>query len=344
MNGVRYLAARALLTLAAWLLLTECRSLAQESGLSAAPSIDPAEKVPCKRQLNRITGAIREYRKDHEGRLPDRLADLTPDYIHDPRVLVCPYVRSRGGLRTWKRQTAELSVDAYSSYHYEFAQDPVDAYRWRGLPKKTWQEAKARLENMWGDVVPIVRCHDHDPRLNLAVGGPIYESGRNWEENFGKRAEFSMTFANLFPSPEATEGLGPKDFPPRDPCAPPQLLDLTAYYNAALTNSWQGFGGNDLASLPTGIRKFDGVQFDVRGVIQLRGTQLPAMYPWRVDDIPVRQKCARIFSTPRVGFILPAPLRRATRYITRTARFRRFPSFTACTLPTGGRGLSNRTL
>ena len=274
--------------------------------MKAGVSTDLNERAECKRQLNKITGAIREYRKNHGTRPPDRLSDLNPDYIHDPDVLVCPFVQKRGGLRTWTKRFDELSADPYTSYQYDFPPEPVDAYRWRGLPKKTWREVKERQAELVGDVVPIVRCHDHFPWLNLAVGGAIYESeSLFWELNFVENEDLLMNRARLFPSRETTPPPRPDDFPPRDPQAQPQWLDLTRYYNAMLTNSWQGFAGNDLASLPIGIQELDGVKFDVRGVIQLRGVQMPAMFPWRVDGIQVRQKCARIHFLHALSWIRP---------------------------------------
>jgi hypothetical protein len=319
MNRARNLpVTRTLLTLAACLLLPVWSPLAQESGPRPGVSNDPADKTKCKRQLNRIFGAIREYRKDHGNQLPDRLAELTPDYIYDSDVLVCPFALKRGGLRAWKHRMTELSADPYTSYGYEFPPDPAGgayfAYYWRGLPMKTSRDVKERQTEVledFGDVVPILRCHEHSPELNLSVGGPIYESGRNWEEEFGLNPDLLMNLAYLFPSPEVKQWPKPKDFPPRDPSALPQWLDLTASYNATLTSSWQGFGGNDLAGLPIGIQEFDGVRFDVRGVIQLRCTQLPVEFPARVDGIQVRQKCARIHFLHAMSWIYN-PIHQAT--------------------------------
>jgi hypothetical protein len=49
-----------------------------------------------------------------------------------------------------------------------------------------------------------------------------------------------------------------------------RLIDLSAYYNAALTESWyDGAEGNDLSELTPGLRELAGVRFDVRGLIQV---------------------------------------------------------------------------
>jgi hypothetical protein len=290
-----------LLGLAAWLLFLEGRPLAQESAQKLGFSTSPDDKAACEHQLNILTGAIREYRKDHGNKPPDKLSDLTPDYIHDASLLTCPFVRKRGGLRAWRKSFRTLCSDPHTSYGYEFPSDPVPDDQWRGVPRKSWREVKERLIEELGPVVPIVRCHDHRPWLNLAVEGTIYESTSvYWEKNFSKDEHF-LTIANLF-TVRPGRPLVAADFPPREPRAGVRLLDLTGHYNATLTNSWQGFPGNHLASLPAGLQEFDGVRFDVRGVIQLHGTELPAAFPRQVAGIKVHQKCARIHFLHALSF------------------------------------------
>src|SRR5205823_13024401 len=63
-----------------------------------------------------------------------------------------------------------------------------------------------------------------------------------------------------------------------------------------LTDCWQGFPSNHLAHLPSGLQKFGGVPFDVRGVIQLRGGEheLPFPFPEKLEGIKVNQKLSGI--------------------------------------------------
>jgi WD40 repeat protein len=81
----------------------------------------------------------------------------------------------------------------------------------------------------------------------------------------------------------------------RDPAASTNLVDLSAFYNASLTEAWHGYGSSDLRELPRGIQIFAGVQFDVRGLIQLtassRGHQ---RYPDELRDIPVQRPCHKL--------------------------------------------------
>ena len=91
--------------------------------------------------------------------------------------------------------------------------------------------------------------------------------------------------------------------PARDPKADARLVDLTGKYNALLTEQWhpdvQGLpaGANHLGSLPRGIQKLDGTDFDVRGVIQLTGTQAEsagAAFPESQTGIRLGRKCRRL--------------------------------------------------
>jgi hypothetical protein len=275
---------------------------------------DPADKPVCEANLNFIFGAIREYRKQHEDKLPDKLSDLYPHYIHDPKILICPYVQRTGGLRQWSKQIRELDFDPRTSYGYEFPQKEMPDNLWRGLPKRTWRDYKELQVDKLGKlglVVPVARCHFHRPRLNLAFDGHIYESELDWELKFTNFVSVESLFpARLFSDPAGRKKVVAADFPPRDPRALPRLLDLSEHYNGLLTDSWQGFPGNHLAQLPAGLREFGSVLFDVRGVIQLRGMQVP--FPEKIEGIRVNQKLSRIHFLHAAAFGLKSPTNIAT--------------------------------
>ncbi len=81
----------------------------------------------------------------------------------------------------------------------------------------------------------------------------------------------------------------------RSASAKPNLIDLTAYYNARLTEAWLSRPDNDLASLPAGLQNFGGVDYDVRGLIQLAGkNEATKRFPKLVRGIEINQKCARL--------------------------------------------------
>jgi hypothetical protein len=99
--------------------------------------------------------------------------------------------------------------------------------------------------------------------------------------------------------------------PARDPKADARLVDLTGKYNALLTEQWhpdvQGLpaGANHLGSLPRGIQKLGGIEFDVRGVIQLTGTQAEsagAAFPEAQTGIKLGRKCKRLHFLQAAGW------------------------------------------
>jgi WD40 repeat protein len=63
--------------------------------------------------------------------------------------------------------------------------------------------------------------------------------------------------------------------PRRSPALRTQLLDLTAHYNKALDQPFSNLD-NHLAELLPGLHTFGGVQYDVRGRIQLQGAETDA--------------------------------------------------------------------
>jgi hypothetical protein len=93
----------------------------------------------------------------------------------------------------------------------------------------------------------------------------------------------------------------PASMPARSPDATTNLLDLSPFYNVSLTQTWlpiKDIGrSNDLAQLPRGLQKFAGVQFDVRGLIQLSGSALENLggrFPKQVVGIPANRKATNI--------------------------------------------------
>ena len=86
--------------------------------------------------------------------------------------------------------------------------------------------------------------------------------------------------------------------PPRDTNAPATLIDLTDYYNAPLNQNWHlvaGGGQSDLSELPTGRRELAGVEFDVRGLIQIGFPGANGLsYPDHIESIRIGRPCRRL--------------------------------------------------
>jgi WD40 repeat protein len=97
-------------------------------------------------------------------------------------------------------------------------------------------------------------------------------------------------------------------FAKRDPSATTNQIDLTDFYTGELGETFHGKvclttdHDDDLSELSTGLMRLGGVEFDIRGVIQVRRTESLGG-PWelaasddpvRVDTIRVRQDAVRL--------------------------------------------------
>jgi hypothetical protein len=89
-------------------------------------------------------------------------------------------------------------------------------------------------------------------------------------------------------------GIGPVKVPTRSATAKANLIELSRYYNAGLTEIWHP-SGSDLAQLPQGVQTFAGVEFDVRGLIQV-GSESPdgVKYRKKVSGIRIARQSQRL--------------------------------------------------
>lgn len=264
-------------------------------GAAEPPELAAQEEAACIKNLQQIYKAIQAYQRDHHD-LPNWLSDLVPQYLPDANVLICPVCR-----RTGKTEAPPLADPKLPcSYLFEFCPVPLG----RAAPGWTRRDWKRRQMGLLGSVVPIVRCRNHRPVLNLAFDGKIYESPGMWELNFtnlisAKELTPESLFANEQPAKTPAVESVAKHFPPRAPEAEARLLDLTPFYNAMLTQTWHGFAGNignDLSALPEGLQTFGGTEFDVRGIVQLRSNSRSVTnYPAEISGIRVKQTCHHLY-------------------------------------------------
>jgi hypothetical protein len=285
----------AVLTIALWSALfcfVPLIARAQTNDVAEDPKLAAEEKEACTRNLKVIYDAIQAYQVDHK-ELPNWLSDLVPQYISDANVLICPVSK-----RTGEIESSELADPKIpSSYLYQFCPIPIGKKLSPNDPTKTRREWKRRQMGLVGSIVPLVRCHHHGMFLNLAFDGRIYDSPPEWERMFSNQVDVAELMPpRMFPGgADAKVAVSATVYPPRDPQAKPGLIDLSAFYNASLTESWHGNPKNDLSSLPSGLQTFAGVQYDVRGVIQLSAKLATLkIFPARVNGIKIRQKCERL--------------------------------------------------
>ena len=258
---------------------------AQTNVTAEDPKLAADDKDGCIRNLKLIYDAIQAYQVDHKD-IPNWLSDLVPQYISDANVLICPACKRTGQFEAPPLADPKIP----SSYLYEFCPLPLGTNAAPSDPGKTHRDWKRRQMGLVGSIVPIVRCRHHAAVLNLAFDGRIYESPPSWENLLTNQVNIAeLSAARIFaaasnPNAAARAASPASPYPPRDPQARPGLVDLTAYYNASLTESWHGSPKNNLASLPTGVQNFAGVDYDVRGIIQLASKSLPAKrFPARIS-------------------------------------------------------------
>jgi hypothetical protein len=258
---------------------------------------DPVFREGCQINLTKISDALRKYRELYNQN-PNWLSDLVPEFISNRDILVCPYVRKTGRLYEWRKGLRlEPGKDPLTYYHYEFC---LEKPKWFLPPDsgRSYREYKEAQMDLLGGAVPIVRCLAHSPVLNLAYNGIVFENldSTYWEENF----------AHLYPH----ELLQPSDVfsairTRPDPAWPSLVfsntvgrfhpLDLSKFLNFTLQEfpPVQRFT-NHLSTLRKGLQDWDGIAFDVRGLIHLRGGPNYLPFPPEIEGITVKARCEKV--------------------------------------------------
>ncbi|MCH8119146.1 MAG: hypothetical protein IIC00_05390, partial [Planctomycetes bacterium] len=135
----------------------------------------PKDMQACAANFRKIQATIKKYEED-KGKLPDWLSDLVPDYL-SKETLLCP---------SDAEHVARYSPDPKlpCSYSWEFSAKPIPT-GWDPTGRTLYRDWKAQQVELFGDVVPKVRCNHHGSRcLNLSVGGQIWWGPLNWEYMF----------------------------------------------------------------------------------------------------------------------------------------------------------------
>jgi hypothetical protein len=158
-----------------------------------------------------------------------------------------------------------------------------------GVPLLVWHRDTARAaesNQMWfaagfhWDQLLQVNANDREARQHAELA----------RSNFAREMETASRPAEKL-----------AQIPARATNTPSRLLDLSRHYNTPLNTSWlpalPPSSRNDLSALPTGVATFNGVEFDVRGVIQLSSDALRIQggdFPVQAGDIPVHRVCRRL--------------------------------------------------
>jgi hypothetical protein len=83
---------------------------------------------------------------------------------------------------------------------------------------------------------------------------------------------------------------------PRPSDTRPNLIDLSSHYNVSLTQTWhRSAGRSDLSGLPQGVQRIGGIEFDIRGLIQVGSKAVNGEpYPKEACGIAVHRPCQRL--------------------------------------------------
>jgi tetratricopeptide (TPR) repeat protein len=158
----------------------------------------------------------------------------------------------------------------------------------------------ATLLDMQGKTAQAEALHLREPQDAASPASPP-EASRSSE-----RALDDILAAEKAAGRTATPPPSSSAVSPRPENATPEMVDLTRHYNAALTSRRPGDEGYDLAHLPSGIQTFQGVRFDVRGIVQLSGgatTNTGAKAGLqRVQGIQIGRKCTRLHFLHSTGW------------------------------------------
>src|SRR6266545_1908671 len=160
-----------------------------------------AEREIDRQHLQHIYKAISAYYQDHQD-LPDWLSDLVPHYLADENDLISPVETRTGKSVLFGRTDPRL----HTSYIYEFNAGPAaeEFNRGRSVPL-TCKQWKLMQLKKFGLITPILRCHLHEPVLNVAYSGDIYETGLLWE-NDTQTAALIKSNPQLGPHPPESSG------------------------------------------------------------------------------------------------------------------------------------------
>ncbi|MCP5523421.1 MAG: hypothetical protein H7A46_17940 [Verrucomicrobiales bacterium] len=149
------------------------------------------------------------------------------------------------------------------------------------------------------------------PDRHEEVSGLLWRPGDRDDRNLDRMLVTNPTWDFLPRPPKKTDAEPHSEIPERSAEAGSAQIDLGAFYNAALTDSWhQGnMEDNTLRDLPEGLQTFNDVQFDVRGIVQLAGRSQVAesrvRFPERVEGIPVGRTATALCFLHGTGWKAP---------------------------------------
>ena len=135
-----------------------------------------ADREACANRLLSLRTRIRAYQADHGGHLPLWLSDLIPAYVASTNDIMCPFTSRTG-------QSVQIGTDRLvpQAFHFDFRDIPAT---FRPPPIPSLREFKLLQLELLGETIPLIRCFEHSPVLDLTVAGQIRDDPPSWETLF----------------------------------------------------------------------------------------------------------------------------------------------------------------
>ena len=206
---------------------------------------------------------------------------------------VRPIAFSPGGRAVFATEHGFLSQLRFAPSFAEIAVAEGKDYRSVAQDAATWHAVGKALEKR-------SRSDEAEEAFQQAIqhsaNQPDLEPLRN--SALRHRAKLLVRLGRL--SEAAADNLAALNLPPRGSRAPMQSLDLSAHFNGTL--DWNSLylsipPERFLTDLPRGLQRLlgsGGIQFDVRGVVQLNNDADFPGFARAVEGIAIRQKCRRL--------------------------------------------------
>ena len=154
------------IVLSSSIIATSAEVSTQKSGEDLTEAQNQKDIDICKQNLVAIGKAVEVYKKEH-GDFPEWLSELHPKYLSDASLLLCPADEGSGKPIFSHNADPKMPV----SYGYQFHPE--------------YREEKAQQREVYGDVIPLVRCRHHENQpfdcLNLSFSFKVYPSSHVWE-------------------------------------------------------------------------------------------------------------------------------------------------------------------
>jgi prepilin-type N-terminal cleavage/methylation domain-containing protein len=135
---------------------------------------EAGRRTMCVSNLHQIGLAVQMYERDYNRRLPPRLSAISPQYLSDARILLCPDDKMRGAFPGNERMEANLFLPGGVSYEYIPNWVKAHELGWYGAPPRYGS-------GKWDDLTPLCGCLWHWARYFDPAASGNTSTARGWQ-------------------------------------------------------------------------------------------------------------------------------------------------------------------